>query len=50
MPLSRIEIAYRLSPAEAIGLISSDQSYQVDHEAIMLIQDVFDRNGLPVVE
>ena len=29
MTLSRFEVARRLSPAEDIGLISSDQSYQV---------------------
>jgi len=31
MNLSRLEIGNRLRPAEQIGLIASDQSYQVSH-------------------
>jgi len=32
MTLSRVEIGNRLHPAEQIGLIVSDQSYQVSHQ------------------
>ena len=50
MTLSHVEITNRLSPAEEIGFISSDQSYQVGHQRLMLILDAFDRNGLPSVK